>query len=61
MNNNFFKRFISIIFAIIIVTVSIVSFGSSISNNYTNFEKKHAPLNMDWWPMFHNDANQNGY
>ena len=62
MNNNFFKRFILIIFAIIIVTVSIVPFGSSISNNnYKNFEKKSAPLNMDWWPMFHNDANQNGF
>lgn len=62
MNINFFKRYITTIIAIIIVTVSIVPFGSSISiNNFTGFEKQSAPLSIDWWSMFHNDANQNGF
>ena len=62
MIDNFFRRLISIFFVIILVTISIVPLGASISvKNYSNYKVQSAPLNMDWWPMFHNDANQNGF
>ncbi len=53
---------ISIIFIIILVMISIIPFVSSMSiKSHTNFENQYAPLDMDWWPMFHHDADQNGF
>ena len=62
MNNNFFRKLNSIIFTIILVSISIIPFVTGMSfESYTNFKNQYAPLNMDWWPMFHHDADQNGF
>ncbi len=62
MNNNFFRRKISIIVIFLVLIGSIIPFVSSMSIETHNiFENQYAPRDMDWWPMFHDDANQNGF
>ena len=62
MNKNFLMRTFLIIFTGLIITISLVSSSYSIlALSNTNFEKHYVPIQIDWWPMFHHDANQNGF
>ena len=62
MNRKIFRRIITIIFTITVIMASLIPFVSSFSNeNLINYENQYAPLDIDWWPMFHDDSDQNGF
>ncbi|KYK31366.1 MAG: hypothetical protein AYK22_02485 [Thermoplasmatales archaeon SG8-52-3] len=56
------KKLIPIIFTILLIMVSIIPYVSSESiETHITFELQFEPLDIDWWPMFHDDADQNGF